>query len=446
MDVSLCYRFVRLYRGDVTGPSREQANRPPNRGARAGLAAEPTPATIPHGALARAEHWFAMTNTDGPLAGVSVLEFPAIGPIPFCGMVLADMGAAVIRVERVGGGDLGIAVPPRFDVLNRGKRSIALDLKHVDGATIARRLLATAQILIEGFRPGVMERLGLGPEAALRERPALVYGRISGWGERGPLAASAGHDINYIGLSGALAAMGEPGAPPPVPLNLIGDFGGAAMHLACGVLAALLAVRAGGPGQVVRTSIAEASLALMPMIYGLRAAGTWSSARARNVLDGGAPFYRTYRTSDDRFVAVGAIEPKFYAALLEGLGLAGTLSVAAQHDRAAWPGATALFAARFGEKTREEWTRAFAGRDACVTPVVDMDEAPDHPQHQALGSFVAPGGVRQPAPTPAFSAAPRREPPPPPVPGQDTAAILRGLGYSPERIAGLARARVIAGE
>ena len=373
-------------------------------------------------------------NAGAPLAGTKVVEFPAIGPVPFCGMVLADMGAEVIRIDRAAPSDLCFAMPSRYAVLNRGKRSVALDFKHPDGVAIARRLVAQAHVLLEGFRPGVMERLGFGPEACLEENPALIYGRMSGWGERGPLAGVAGHDINYLGLSGALAAMGEPGEPPPVPLNLIGDFGGAAMHLACGVLAALLAVRAGGTGQVVRTSIAEASLALMPMVYGMRAAGEWSLARGQNILDGGAPFYRTYATRDGRFVAVGAIEPKFYAALLDGLGLAGTVPVAAQRERTTWPNTAALFASRFGEKTREEWSRIFAGTDACVTSVLDMDEAPDHPQHAALDSFVAVEGVRQPAPTPEFSALPARDVRPAPVPGGDTTAILARLGYSADQI------------
>lgn len=374
------------------------------------------------------------SGSKSPLAGVIVVEFPAIGPVPFCGMVLADMGAEVVRIDRVGPSDLGIAMASRYNLLSRGKRSIALDLKHPDGVAIARRLVAQAHVLIEGFRPGVMERLGLGPDACLGENHALVYGRMSGWGERGPLAGVAGHDINYIGLSGALAAMGEPGVPPPVPLNLIGDFGGAAMHLACGVLAALLAVRAGGTGQVVRTSIAEASLALMPMVYGMHAAGEWSLARGQNILDGGAPFYRTYATRDGKFVAVGAIEPKFYTALLDGLDLAGTLPIAAQRERATWPDTAALFASRFREKTREEWSRIFADTDACVTPVLDMDEAPDHPQHDALGSFVAVAGVQQPAPAPEFSALPVRDIPPPPVPGGDTTAVLARFGYSAEQI------------
>jgi alpha-methylacyl-CoA racemase len=373
-------------------------------------------------------------NAGAPLAGIIVVEFPAIGPVPFCGMVLADMGAEVIRIDRVAPSDLGIAMPSRYHLLNRGKRSIALDLKHPDGVAITHRLVGQAHILLEGFRPGVMERLGLGPDACLGENPALVYGRMSGWGERGPLAGVAGHDLNYLGLSGALAAMGEPDEPPPVPLNLIGDFGGAAMHLACGVLAALLAVRAGGTGQLVRTSIAEASLALMPMVYGMRAAGEWSLARGQNILDGGAPFYRTYATRDGRFVAVGAIEPKFYAALLDGLGLAGTVSPAAQRVRADWPETTALFASRFREKTRDEWSQIFAGTDACVTPVLDLDETPDHPQHAALDSFVLVDGVRQPVPTPEFSALPTRDVRPPPVPGGDTTAILARLGYSAEQM------------
>lgn len=374
-----------------------------------------------------------------PLAGIAVAEFPAIGPVPFCGMVLADMGAEVVRIDRVAAAGLGIGVSARFEVLHRGKQSVALDLKHRDGVRLARRLVAQSDVVLEGFRPGVMERLGLGPAECLADHPKLVYGRMSGWGERGPLAEAAGHDINYIGLSGALAAMGEPGAPPPVPLNLIGDFGGAAMHLACGVLAALLAVRAGGPGQVVRTSIAAASLALMPMIYGFRAAGEWTLERGRNILDGGAPFYRTYATRDGRYVAVGAIEAKFYAALVEGLGLGGRVSLAAQRDRATWPATTALFAARFLERTRDAWAAAFAGLDACVTPVLDMDEAPNHPQHAALGAFATVGGVRQPAPTPEFAALPRRHLRAPPQSGRDTSTVLARLGCSEAEIARLLR-------
>jgi len=422
----------------------------------------------------------------GPLSGVMAIEFPAIGPVPFCGMVLADMGADVVRIDRTEPSGLGISMQPRYNLLNRGKRSIGLDLKHPDGAAVARRLAARAHILLEGFRPGVMERLGFGPDACLAANPSLIYGRISGWGERGPLAGAAGHDINYLGLSGALAAMGEPGTPPPVPLNLIGDFGGGAMFLACGVLAALMAARASGVGQVVRTSIAEATLALMPIFYGMRAAGLWSDERAENMLDGGAPFYRTYATSDGGFVAVGAIEPKFYAALLDGLGLAGTLPVRAQRDRALWPTTIALFAARFREKTREEWCRIFAGTDACVTPVLGMDEAAEHAQHVALGSFVAIDDVSQPAPAPRFSLTsslvdpdPKSSPPRrrgstrpldarlrghdgnesarpglgipssqavrgAPAPGADTAEILRGLGYAADAIARLLRDRAAA--
>jgi alpha-methylacyl-CoA racemase len=373
----------------------------------------------------------------GSLAGVRVVEFPAIGPVPFAGMVLADLGAEVVRIDRVQPTGLGIAMPPRFNLLNRGKRSIAVDLKHPDGIAVARRLVAASHILLEGFRPGVMERLGLGPEACLAANPALIYGRISGWGERGPLAGVAGHDINYLGLSGALAAMGEPGAPPPVPLNLIGDFGGGSMFLVAGVLAALLHARRSGIGQVVRTSIAEAALALMPMFYGLRAAGLWTDRRGDNVLDGGAPFYRTYATRDGRFVAVGAIEPKFYAALVAGLGLAGRVALGAQLDRKLWPETTALFAARFREKTRAEWSEVFADSDACVTPVLEMDEAATHPQHAALGSFVASDGMRAPAPAPEFTATPRRAAAPPPGPGADTASVLAALGYSAAEIARL---------
>ena len=280
-------------------------------------------------------------SSEGALAGVRVLEFAAIGPVPFCGMVLADMGAEVIRIERPGASDLGIPVDPRFDHLNRGKRSLALDLKQPAAAEAVHRLLAGAQVLLEGFRPGTMERLGFGPAAVLACNPALVYGRISGWGESGPLAGAAGHDLNFLAASGALAAMGDPGAPPPVPLNLIGDFGGAAMHLACGILAALRVAERDGAGQVVATSIAAGAVALTPMLHGLQQAGLWSDRRADNILDGGAPFYRCYATADGRAVAVGAIEAKFYRTLLAGLGLLDAIEPGRQMDRATWPDTTA---------------------------------------------------------------------------------------------------------
>lgn len=372
-------------------------------------------------------------STNGALAGVRVIEFAAIGPIPFCGMVLADMGAEVIRIERPAATELGIPVDPAFDHLNRGKRSLAIDLKQEASAELAHRLLAGAQILLEGFRPGTMERLGFGPAAVLAANPRLVYGRVTGWGEAGPLAAVAGHDLNFLAASGALAAMGQPGDPPPVPLNLIGDFGGAAMHLACGVLAALRMAERDGMGQVVATSIAAGAVALTPMLHGLRQAGLWSAERADNLLDGGAPFYRCYLAADGRAVAVGAIEAKFYRALLAGLDLLGEIEPARQMERAAWPATTARFAARFADAPMAHWAALFATTDACVTPVLTFDEAPGYPQHLESAHFQTVSGQVHPAPQPVLSRTPSRIAHSAPPLGHDNDALMRELGVSPSR-------------
>ena len=365
----------------------------------------------------------------GALAGIRVVEFAAIGPIPFCGMLMADMGAEVIRIERPTPSDLGIPVAAQFDHLNRGKRSLAVDLKHPDGRRAVHDLLATADVLIEGFRPGTMERLGFGPDAVLADRPTLVYGRISGWGPGGPLAAISGHDLNFLAASGALGAMGAPGMPPPVPLNLIGDFGGAAMHLACGVLAALVAVNRGGVGQVVETSIAAGAIGLTPMLHGLRQSGQWSQHRQDNILDGGAPFYRSYASSDGHYLAVGAIEAKFYDALLQGLDLLKVIAVADQMDRSRWPAVSSLLAKTFAAHTAAHWQEVFDGTDACVTPVLSFDEAPDFPQHIANNHFQTVAGQVHPSPQPVLSRTPSRIRGPAPECGTDTADILQELGY-----------------
>ncbi len=367
-------------------------------------------------------------SRNGALAGVRVIEFAAIGPVPFCGMVLADMGAEVIRIERPAASELGIPVDPAFDHLNRGKRSLALDLKLPAAAELVHRLVSDAQVLLEGFRPGTMERIGFGPEPVLAANPRLVYGRVTGWGEAGPLASVAGHDLNFLAASGALAAMGQPGAPPPVPLNLIGDFGGAAMHLACGVLAALRVAERDGMGQVVATSIAAGAVALTPMLYGLRQAGLWSAYRADNLLDGGAPFYRCYLTTDGRAVAVGAIEAKFYRALLAGLGLLGEIEPARQMERASWPATAARFAARFAEAPMAHWAALFAATDACVTPVLTLDEAPGFPQHVEAVHFQTVAGHVHPAPQPVLSRTPSRIAHPAPALGRDNDALLQELG------------------
>jgi alpha-methylacyl-CoA racemase len=330
----------------------------------------------------------------------------AIGPVPHCGMVLADMGAEILRIDRPAGADLGIPVDRRFDVFERGKTVLPLDLKRPEAVAQALDMISGADALIEGFRPGVMERLGLGPEACLASNARLVYGRISGWGDRGPLAEMAGHDLNFVGLTGALAAMGAPDAPPPPPLNLVADFGGGAMQLVAGILAALLHARTTGQGQVVTTSIYAGAQALTAFFYGLRAAGKWQDVRGANLLDGAAPYYRCYETADRLFVAVAAIEPKFYRALLAGLGLGA--DAAGQNDRAAWRQTETLFAERFRQRTRAQWAEKFAGSDACVTPVLDWEEAKTHPQAIALGLFESPGGIAQPRSAPSFSATPAR--------------------------------------
>ncbi|MHB1205238.1 MAG: CaiB/BaiF CoA transferase family protein [Rhodospirillaceae bacterium] len=379
----------------------------------------------------------------GPLAGLKIIEMAAIGPVPFCGMVLADMGATVVRVDRIASAGLGIEVAPRFDCMARGKQSIAVDLKQPEGLALVRKLVAGADAVIEGFRPGVMERIGLSPDTCLAANPKLVFGRCSGWGDTGPLAGTAGHDINFVGLSGALAAMGVQGAPAP-PLNLVGDFGGAAMHLACGVLAALLSARTTGEGQVVSTSITQGATALMPMIYGLHAAGDWSLARGQNSLDGGAPYYRCYETRDGGYMAAAPIEQKFYLTFLSKMGLAAEVDSAQQNDRATWPATTAVFAARFRERTRAEWTELFAGSDACVTPVLDMGEAPRHPQQVAAGGFITVDGIAQPASGVRFSAAPANLPSPSPEPGQDTKEILHRLGYTAAVVEEFIKSGVVA--
>ena len=363
-----------------------------------------------------------------PLAGVKVIEMAAIGPVPFCGMTLADMGAEVVRVDRTRDAGLGFPTPPRYDLLARGKRSIAIDLKRPEGLEAVRRLVAGADAVIEGFRPGTMERLGLGPDACLKANPRLVFGRCSGWGDTGPWATAAGHDINFLGLSGALAALGSEGPPPP-PLNLVGDFGGAGMHLTTGVLAALLVARTGGQGGVVTTSIAQGSVALMPMIYGRYAAGDWTLKRADNSLDGGAPYYRCYETKDGRYMAAAPIEKKFYGVFLRLMGLEAAIDPTRQHDKATWAATATIIADRFRARTQAEWSAVFSGSDACVTPVLDMREAPAHPQQQAAGAFTREYGFAAPAPGARFAGSP---PPPGPLPepGQHTATVLAGLGYA----------------
>jgi len=369
----------------------------------------------------------------GPLTGIRVLEFEAIGPGPFCGMMLADMGADVLLVDRPADPQLGLGHDRWSDVLLRGRRSVTLDLKAADGAQTALLLAAKADAVIEGFRPGVMERLGLGPDVLLARNPRLVLGRMTGWGQDGPLAARAGHDIDYIALSGALHAIGRSGGPPVVPLNLVGDFGGGGMLLAFGIACALFEAQRSGRGQVVDAAMVEGAALLTSMFWGMQAAGRWSDVRGDNVLDSGAPWYDVYATSDGRYVAIGAIEPKFYAELLDGLGLDGQ-TLPSQHDRAGWPELRRRFAEGFRGKTRDEWCRIFEGTDACVAPVLTFGEAREHPHNVARGGHVAIAGIAQPAPAPRHSRTPGAIRGAPPERGAQGRAALADWGFSPAEI------------
>ncbi len=349
----------------------------------------------------------------GPLAGVRVIEFEAIGPGPFAGMLLADMGADVLLVDRPAESGLGLKRERWMDVMMRGRRSVTLDLKAPGAANAALELISRADALIEGFRPGVMERLGLGPDACLAKNPKLVYGRMTGWGQDGPLAPRAGHDINYIALAGVLHAFGRKGEAPVPPLNLVGDFGGGGMLLGFGLACALLHAQKTGQGQVVDAAMVEGASLLAAMFSGFLAADRWTEERGVNILDTGAPWYDTYETQDGKYVAIGAIEAKFYAELLARLQI-DPASLAAQNDRAGWPKMRAAFAAAFRSKTRDEWCAAFEGSDACFAPVLTFSEARRHPHNVARSSYVTSAGVEQPAPAPRFSATSpevRREPP-----------------------------------
>ncbi|MBX3642124.1 MAG: CoA transferase [Rubrivivax sp.] len=364
---------------------------------------------------------------NGPLHGFRILELAAIGPAPFCGALLADLGADVVRVDRVLPPGREPDQPPRFDFYNRNKRSVALDLKTPQGIDTVLDLVAHADVLLEGFRPGVTERLGLGPAQCLARNPRLVYGRMTGWGQDGPLAQEAGHDINYLAITGALGSLGAPGAPPPPPLNLVADLGGGAMYLAVGVLAAALAARDSGRGQVVDAAMVDGVVHLMSAFQAYRQQGTWTANRGENIVDGGAPFYGTYETADGRYVAVGAIEPQFYAALLAVMEL-DPATLPPQNERASWPAMRERFAAVFRTRTRDAWSQAAAGRDACLAPVLTIDEAPAHPQLAARGTFHDFDGLRHPGPAPRFSATPGSLRRPTPWPGQHQAEVLRDWG------------------
>ncbi|WP_018907507.1 CaiB/BaiF CoA-transferase family protein [Variovorax paradoxus] len=339
----------------------------------------------------------------GPLAGLRMVEMAGLGPGPFCAMLFADLGADVIAIDRPG-------VPGGSnDATDRGKRRLALDLSQPEACGAALALIAQADLLVEGFRPGVMERLGLGPAECHARNPRLIYGRITGWGQTGPLSAAAGHDLNYIALSGALHAIGRPGEAPPPPLNYLGDYGGGAMLLAMGLLAALHEARGSGRGQVIDAAMTDGTALLSALFYGLHAAGAWSGGRGGNLLDGGAHFYDTYACADGKFVSVGAIEPKFFRTLCELCGLDESFT-AQQMDRTQWPLMKLRLADVFRTRTRDEWSSVLEGSDACFAPVLDWNEAPAHPHNRARGTFVTVGGAVQPAPAPRFSRTPAAQP------------------------------------
>ncbi|MBN0048616.1 CoA transferase [Streptomyces actuosus] len=363
----------------------------------------------------------APTAGQGPLSGVRVVELAGIGPGPFAAMLLADLGADVVRVDRPGGPGLGI--DPAFDVTNRNKRSVVVDLKAADGAARVLDLAARADILVEGYRPGVAERLGVGPADCHARNPRLVYGRMTGWGQQGPLAQRAGHDIGYLAVTGTLGMIGRADQPPAVPANLVGDYAGGSLYLVVGVLAALHHARAGGTGQVVDAAIVDGAAHLASMIHGMLGAGAWQDRRGANLLDGGCPYYGTYATSDGQYMAVGALEPQFYEEFVRILGIGDRAR--AHGDLSRWGALREEVAARFRTRTRDEWTVLFEGSDACVAPVLSLREAPHHPHLAARGTFTDHGGLTQPAPAPRFSATPTAVRTGPARPGADTADVAR---------------------
>jgi len=379
----------------------------------------------------------------GPLAGLRIVEIAGIGPAPFAATLLADMGAELIRVDRREATDLGLpGREPKFNVLHRGRRSLAVDLKTQQGQEVVKRLAAKADGLLEGFRPGVMERLGLGPDVLLAINPKLVFGRMTGFGQQGPMAQSAGHDINYISLAGALHAIGRKGQAPVPPLNLVGDFGGGGMFLAFGVVCALLEAQKSGQGQIVDAAMVDGAAYLMAPMYGMFAQGSWRDERGVNVIDGGAPWYNVYQTKDGKWLSVGAIEQRFYAEFVGRLGL-DPAALPKQYDREGWPVLAQHFARIIATRTREEWEAVFAGSDACVAPVLSLAEVEHHPHNRMRQTFVRRDDVLQPAPAPRFSRTQADFGLPPRPLGADTDAVLRDWGFASEEIGDLRRAGVV---
>jgi len=372
----------------------------------------------------------------GPLEGIRIVELAGLGPAPFAGMMLADAGADIIRIDRA---ERAIYPPhseAHVDLMNRGRRSVAVDLKHPEGVSLLLQLVERADGLMEGFRPGVAERLGVGPDVCLGRNPKLVYGRMTGWGQEGPLAQSAGHDIDYIAVAGALEPVGRSGERPVPPLNLVGDFGGGGMLLAYGMLAAIISAQRTGAGQVVDAAMVDGAASLMTMTYTLRASGIWNDVRGTNLLDTGAHFYEVYETSDGGFIGVGAIESQFYAELIRLMGL-DDVDLAKQMDREAWPAMKERFARVFASKTRKEWEEIFEGSDACAAPVLSPAEAPDHPHNRFRGTFTEVAGVVQPSPSPRFGGTPGAIRRPPPNPGQHGDEALADWGLTEAEVGAL---------
>lgn len=370
----------------------------------------------------------------GPLAGLKVIELAGIGPAPMCGMMLSDMGAEVVRVDRLADAGLGIAMPKKYNLLGRGRRSIALDLKNPDGIETLLKLIDKADVVLEGFRPGVMERLGLGPDICLERNPRLVFARVTGWGQEGPLSKSAGHDLNYIALSGALHAIGRSNDEPPTPpLNLVGDFGGGTMFVLTGILAALFEVNKSGQGQVVDAGMVDGALSLMTSIYGMFASGVQTDQRASNILDSGSHFYNTYETKDGLYVSIGSIETKFYAELLEKMQIDPD-SMAPQMERESWPAMTEKLKELFLTKTRDEWCAIMENTDICFAPVLSLEEAPEYPHNKERNAFVEVEGVMHPAPAPRFSATPSSIKGPTPKTGEHTEEVMLDWGISSDEV------------
>lgn len=379
----------------------------------------------------------------GPLHGITVLEIAGIGPGPFCAMLLADMGADVIRVDRAGQVMGGDPESPPADVLNRGRRSIGVDLKSPEGVETVLSLVERADVIMEGFRPGVAERLGIGPDDCFARNEKIVYGRMTGWGQEGPYSQAAGHDINYIALAGALEPIGRAGQAPVPPLNLVGDFGGGGMFLAFGLVCGLLEARTSGKGQVVDAAMVDGAAVLTTMFHAFRAMGIWNDERGTNLLDTGAHFYEVYETSDGKYVSIGSIEPQFYAELLEKSGLADE-DLPHQHDRSQWPALKERLAEIFRAKTRDEWCELMEHSDVCFAPVLSLEEAPEHPHNVERGTFIERNGVVQPAPAPRFSRTEPRIQRPPSHAGQHTDEVLAEFGFDADRIAGLRSGGAIA--